>query len=286
MKIEARAKVNLFLRILGKRSDGFHQLETLMAPISLYDSIELEEIEDEIEIQVRGMNLSAGKDNLAYRAALEVRKKVRIKRGVRITIDKRIPLGGGLAGGSSNCAAVIKGVNDLWQAGLGEEQLHEIAASLGSDINFFLQDSPAICSGRGEKISPVLLEHDLFAVLINPGFGVETPWAFKTYAKNPKIGKEGQLSIKYKKSDDSPSDITKLRNDLEPPVFEKYIWLSGAKNWLLRQEGVLDAMMSGSGATVFALVDSEQRAAALISKSKEIFGSTTWIQHVSVHRGI
>ncbi|MEM9399166.1 MAG: 4-(cytidine 5'-diphospho)-2-C-methyl-D-erythritol kinase [Verrucomicrobiota bacterium] len=282
MKIEARAKVNLYLKILGKREDGFHELETLMAPLSLKDEIEIEEMDHDIIIQVEGMDLSCGTDNLAYRAAQGVRERAGISKGVRILLKKKIPMGGGLAGGSSNCAAVLRGVNELWQAGLSDAVLHEIAADLGSDINFFLQDGPAVCRGRGEIIEPVTLKEDLWIMLVNPGFGVETPWAYKAYAQNPQQADECKMMLHMRKRNSKTWEEFTLRNDLEMPVLAKYLWIAEAKQWLAKQEGVSAAMMSGSGATVFALCHQESAVDNLLEASLEFFGSTAWIEKVKV----
>jgi 4-diphosphocytidyl-2-C-methyl-D-erythritol kinase len=141
---------------------------------------------------------------------------------------------------------------------------------LGSDINFFLQTQPAVCSGRGEKISPLDLTNLPWVVLFNPGFGVPTPWAYKTYAANPQPGMDGKTFQWGKHA------IT-LRNDLESPVFSKYVWISETKKWLQSQSLVLDSLMSGSGATVFALAKNEDDAKKLIFESRTRLGKETWM---------
>ncbi|MFH1066605.1 MAG: 4-(cytidine 5'-diphospho)-2-C-methyl-D-erythritol kinase [bacterium] len=276
MKVLAPAKINLYLKISGKRPDGFHELETLMCPVDLADELELELAEDGIHLEVKTENgdvLSSGPENLVWRAAQAVQERAGIKAGVRIILHKRIPMGGGLAGGSSDAAATLLVMNKLWNAGLDNSALAELAASLGSDVCFFLQPHPAVCTGRGEKIRPIELKNLPWAVLINPGFSVPTPWAYKAYAMNPNQGVEG------KTLDWTASGIT-LRNDLEPAVFSKYLWIKEAKAWLQKQDVVLDALMSGSGASVFALVSDEKAGRQLAERASDYFGRETWIRVV------
>lgn len=270
MKVTSPSKINLYLHISGKRADGYHELETLMCPLSFADEVEVDLAKEGILLTIEGADLSCGPDNLAYRAADEFFKLAKTGSGARIHLKKRIPMGGGLAGGSSNAAAVLLALNELSNSPLNMDQLGQIAASMGSDINFFLQHQPAICSGRGEKVTPYPLKNLPWVVLINPGFGVPTPWAYKTYAQNPIQGEPG-------KTFDWGGEPITLRNDLEPAVFTKYIWIAETKKWLQNQPMVLDALMSGSGATVFALVEDEKSATQLISKAKEYLGEATWM---------
>jgi 4-diphosphocytidyl-2-C-methyl-D-erythritol kinase len=283
MKLRCPAKINLFLHILGKRPDGFHELETLMCPVSLYDDLELEETPSGIHLEVEGADLPADSTNLAYRAAAGVLEKSGTGKGVRMKLTKRIPMGGGLAGGSSNAASVIRGVNELLGCGLKEDELHQIAAGLGSDINFFLVDGPALCRGRGEKVSPVRLRDSFKAILINPGFGVPTPWAFKAYGSAPQQGDKGYFSLAL-----TDGGTLVLRNDLEPAVFQKYLWLEEAKAWLGSQEEVMGSLMSGSGATVFALLHPSEDfdlGEKLKEKAKLYFGGDVWMEVVELLSG-
>lgn len=280
MKLRCPAKINLYLHILGKRSDGFHELETVMCPVSLHDELELEEVSSGVHLQVVGADLAADTSNLAFKAAAGVLKKSGVNKGVSIRLTKRIPMGGGLAGGSSNAASVIRGVNELLGCGLSEAELHEIAAGLGSDINFFLLNGPGLCQGRGERVSPVRLRGRYRAILINPGFGVPTPWAFKAYAADPRQGKPESVSLDLEEG----GSLT-LRNDLEPAVFGKYLWLEEAKQWLSRQNEVSGSLMSGSGATVFALLKNPEtpgQAERLEAKARLYFGGDVWMEVVEL----
>lgn len=276
VKLLSPAKVNLFLKILGKREDGFHELETLMCPVNCCDEITLDEnkADSGIELTIDGADLSTGPENLAYQAALHVQQKAGISKGVRIHIDKKIPLGGGLAGGSSNAAIVLKGCNELWDAGLSQAELHELAAQMGSDVNLFLEDGPCLCRGRGELVEPVEWNEEVQIILLNPGFGVATPATFKAYASLPdsdKSGSHGSWETSYQTSAGTSVPFH-LHNDLEAAVFVKHFWIREAKAWLLKQGETLDVLMSGSGATLFALTRGEETAIALEKEMKNYFG--------------
>jgi len=269
MKILAPAKINLYLHISGKRPDGFHELESLMCPVDLMDEIEIMPTESGITLSVEGAELSAGPDNLVWRAADLVLRASGKKQGVKILLKKKIPMGGGLGGGSSDAAAVLLAVNELTGETQSLENLSRFAAELGSDVAFFLFHQPAICRGRGEIVEPVEAKGLPWVVLINPGFGVPTPWAYKTYAAHPASGENGR-AFPW-----TPGGIT-IRNDLEPAVFSKYLWIAEAKAWLQKSAHCLDSLMSGSGATVFALVEDGDTAARLTEAIRGHFGHHVW----------
>ena len=273
----APAKINLYLHILGRRPDGFHELETLMAPISLGDTLDLDLIPDgtvgdgSIEFTCSDPALSDAKDNLATKAARIFLDEFKLTTGVRIHLEKAVPVGAGLGGGSSDAAAVLLALRDLTKIACPDAKLAELAARLGSDIPFFIYRTPAICRGRGEIIEPVTLTEQYQGLLIHPGFGVSTPWAYKTYAQNPGQGEPGRTF----------DDLT-LRNDLEPPAFSKYPWLPTAKAWLQKQPEVLDALMSGSGSSVFALTHNAENSWFLERRFLDEFGETLFTTSFSV----
>ncbi|MDR1191982.1 MAG: 4-(cytidine 5'-diphospho)-2-C-methyl-D-erythritol kinase [Verrucomicrobiales bacterium] len=282
MTVRCPAKINLYLRIVGQRPDGFHNLETLMCPVAVYDEMTLAPAADgEVSLRLTGGDISAGEDNLVMRAARLVQRLGGTRRGVSITLQKNIPVGGGLAGGSSNAAHTLMALNEFWDCALTARQLDEAAATLGSDVNFFLCRKPAVCTGRGELVRPVTLTGKWHGLLLNPGFGVPTPWAFKTYAAHPARGTEGALTLACRAADGGVSEF-KLRNDLEPAVFGKYLWIAAAKAWLLAQPGVLDSLMSGSGATVFALTATPAEAGRVARSAREYFGPEAWIKPVEL----
>jgi 4-diphosphocytidyl-2-C-methyl-D-erythritol kinase len=272
MKVATPAKINLYLKILGKRPDGYHDLETLMCPLDLADDLEItpDSNDKTIRLTIENSNLSTGPDNLITRAAQSFLNKSGIQSGLKIHLNKRIPIGGGLAGGSTNAASTLLTLNKIFDHPLKPEQLHEIAATLGSDINFFLDRSPAICTGRGEIVKPCSLPDLGYALLINPGFGVPTPWAYKTYATSDKIPHIGKPLW--------PDAPHHFQNDLENPVFTKFFWIAEAKRWLQQQPETYDSLMSGSGATVFALIHDSKDADKLLTRTRDYFGSDLWIQ--------
>ena len=259
----APAKINLYLHILGRRPDGFHELETLMVPISLGDTLDIELIPSGIEFSCSDPALSDAQDNLATKAARLFLEEFQLSTGVRIHLDKRVPVGAGLGGGSSDAAAVLMALRKLTGVDAPDQKLAELASRLGSDIPFFIYQQPAICKGRGEIIEPVKLKGSYQGLLVHPGFGVSTPWAYKTYAQNPQHGVLGRAF----------PDVT-LRNDLEPPAFSKYPWLPTVKGWFRQQPEVLDALMSGSGSSVFALTGSNQDSENLRARFLAEFGAT------------
>jgi 4-diphosphocytidyl-2-C-methyl-D-erythritol kinase len=185
VKQAAPAKINLYLHIVGRRADGFHDLETLMVPISLGDTLEIDLISSGIAFTCSEPSLSNGEDNLAVRAARLFREEFGLETGVRIHLEKAVPVGAGLGGGSSDAAAVLLALRQLTKIACDDARLAELASRLGSDIPFFIYGKPAICRGRGEIIEPVQLKGTYQGLLVHPGFGVSTPWAYKTYAQNP-----------------------------------------------------------------------------------------------------
>jgi 4-diphosphocytidyl-2-C-methyl-D-erythritol kinase len=273
----APAKINLYLHILGRRADGFHELETLMAPISLGDTLDIDLIpagtvgDGGIKFTCSDPALSDAKDNLATRAARVFLEEFKLTTGVRIHLEKAVPVGAGLGGGSSDAAAVLLALRDLTRIGCADGKLAELAAQLGSDIPFFLYRTPAVCRGRGEIIEPMRLKESCQGLLVHPGFGVSTPWAYKTYARNPSQGAPGRAF----------ADFT-LRNDLEPPAFSKYPWLPTAKGWFQKQPEVLDSLMSGSGSSVFALTSSTEAGSQLRARFLAEFGPTLFATPFSV----
>jgi 4-diphosphocytidyl-2-C-methyl-D-erythritol kinase len=267
----APAKINLYLHILGRRADGFHELETLMAPITLGDTLDLELIPSGVEFTCSDPTLADAKDNLATRAARLFLDEFKATTGVRLHLDKAVPVGAGLGGGSSDAAAVLLALRQLTGIDAKDEKLAELAARLGSDIPFFIYGRPAVCRGRGEIVEPVKLVGKFEGLLVHPGFGVSTPWAYKTYALNPQPGETGRTF----------GGVT-LRNDLEPPAFSKYPWLPTVKAWFRQQPEVLDSLMSGSGSSVFALTQAGADAGPLRRRFLVEFGETLFATPFSV----
>jgi len=275
------AKINLFLHVRGRRDDGFHELETLMVPLDVGDDLTFERSGGDIDLTIEGADLDAGPDNLVWRAADLVRREAGIREGVAISLKKRLPLGGGLAGGSSNAAVTLEACNQLWDAGLRPMDLHRLAATLGSDINFFLEHGPALCRGRGEVVCPVHLDLDGRVLIVNPGFEVSTPSVFRAFAalsEDQKRGWPGRFILRGGEGVDG----IPLRNDLEPAVFPKYLWLAETKAFLAGLDGVEDALMSGSGASLFALLRSDADEEAVMARVREWTGPEAWLRLASI----
>ena len=275
ISLTAPAKINLSLRILGKRPDGFHELETLMAPIGLADTIELSHGTGHgITLTCNDPELSTGSDNLCVKAAEAFRIATGLDHGIAITLLKRIPHGAGLGGGSSDAAAVLKGLNEFFDEPLVNEELHQITASLGSDIPFFLGSGPAWCRGRGEILEEVSALPKRNLLLIKPPFPVPTAWAYKKYTELKELGKPLTQPEKQFLGD------LEIVNDLEAPVFHKYLLLPVMKNWLREQPGVEAAFMTGSGSTMVAVLAPEVTTEQISIIKKGIqteFGETMWL---------
>jgi 4-diphosphocytidyl-2-C-methyl-D-erythritol kinase len=257
----APAKINLYLHILGRRPDGYHELEMLMAPISLGDILQIDLLDSGLEFTCSDPALADARDNLATRAARLFFDEFKLKMGARIHLQKQVPAGAGLGGGSSDAATVLLALRQLTGVPCANDKLAELALRLGSDVPFFIYRTAAICRGRGERIEPVVLKETCQGLLVHPGFGVSTPWAYKTYAQNPVPGEAGRALAGFI-----------LRNDLEPAAFSKYPWLPTAKTWLRQQPETHDALMSGSGSSVFALTGSLAAAEQLRPRFLAEFG--------------
>ena len=280
---QSPCKVNLLLNILGRRADGFHDLETVFYPIGVYDRLSFARAGQGIELRCSDAALPADSRNLVYRAAALFLEEARIKEGVRLELQKHIPLAAGLGGGSGNAATTLLGLNELFGGPLAPEQLHRLAASLGSDIAFFLQHKPALATGRGERLQPLdpfpALQGAAF-VLIYPGFGISTAWAYEQLARFPKAlnGEPGraQKLVELLRGPDMAAASAAFYNSLEAPALEKYPLLEMFQEFL-RANGAVAALMSGSGSTTFALVRGMAAASELAEKFKAKFGASNWV---------
>ena len=260
----APAKVNLILRILDRRSDGFHNLWSLMQTVGLEDevSIRLSPGHADIRLRCDSQALSVDHTNLVYRAASAVLRQSERTPGLDIVLKKRIPMGAGLGGGSSDAAATIVGLNRLLNLGWSQQEMAAVGQALGSDVPFFFFAPSAIVFGRGEQVEPVRLTGTRWAVLVNPGFPVETKWAYHQLASTrPGISSlPDSLARVQKESQLSWEQIsTEAHNDFEGPVFDVHPVLRQVKMQLLAT-GAETALLSGSGATVFGLFQDEHKA--------------------------
>ena len=270
MQLFAPAKINLSFKILGRRADGFHEIETLMAPISLSDRLTISRTgaAGEIDLVCDDPSLPVGDDNLVVRAARLFLEAIDQKTGLRIELEKKIPHGAGLGGGSSDAATTLLGLNELCEASLGEDELAQLAAQIGSDVPFFIFRSAAQCRGRGELVTPIVLPASLPLLLLKPTFGVSTPWAYGRWQESKELSGVG-----YGPQEFAGSTFV---NDLERPVFEKYLFLAHMKTWLRAQPEVGVAIMSGSGATLFAVLREGANADALANRAKAELDPELW----------
>lgn len=273
MQISAPAKINLSLRVVRQRDDGFHEIESLIAPITLCDSLEIEHA-PRFEFVCGDPALSTGDDNLVVRAAKMFFAETKLPANVRIRLEKRIPHGAGLGGGSSDAAATLRALNQMFETNLSREKLCELAATIGSDVPFFVSLHVAICRGRGEIIDHVALPRRLNLVLFKPEFSVATAWAYSRWSDAHKIS-----SANYERQEMSH---LLFFNDLERPVFEKFVFLAQLKSWLLRQPQVAVALLSGSGSTVFVVLRDDVVADDLISRARRELDSRLWAWQGSV----
>lgn len=260
----APAKVNLVLRVLDRRADGFHNLWSLMQTVQLEDeiAIRLDRDHSGIRLQCDDPSLKTDPTNLVYRAAEAVLRRCSYVGGLNMVLTKRIPMGAGLGGGSSDAAATIVGLNRLLGLGWSAEEMADVGQALGSDVPFFFFAPSAVVMGRGEQVSPVTISGSRWAVLVNPGFSIETKWAYQELSSSraqvlalsdvhTSLGREERLSWE--------PVLESAENDFERPVYRAYPLLHAIKQDLLGL-GAGAALLSGSGATVFGVFSDEAHA--------------------------
>jgi 4-diphosphocytidyl-2-C-methyl-D-erythritol kinase len=271
-------KVNLLLNILGRRPDGFHELETVMQPVDWCDELTFDRAQDGIRLTCSEPSLPTDSSNLVCRAAAAFFKSAEIPGGVRIHLEKKIPMAAGLGGGSGNAATTLLALNELFESPLSADQLHSIAAALGSDVPFFLQRNPALAIGRGEQVEPLAPFRALAGcglLLVHPGFGIATAWAYKELARFPSAlnGQPGaaRALINLLNSGDLRAASRGFYNSLEAPALVKYPWLAVIQEFL-RENGALATLMSGSGSTTFALTGDLCGAQEMEERVREKFG--------------
>ena len=260
----APAKINVILRILDRRPDGFHNLWSIMQTVALEDEVQIRLRADRQDIQLRcdAPQLAADQSNLVYRAAAAVLARAQQSIGLDIELRKRIPMGAGLGGGSSDAAATIIGLNRLLRLEWSLTQMADVGQSLGSDVPFFLFAPSAFVAGRGETVRPVVVEGARWVVLVNPGFGVNTKWAYQELAATRTV--VTPLSLVQRELDRQSlvrwaQLIAAAENDFEAPVFAAQGKLREIKR-SLQAHGAEIALLSGSGATVFGVFADEARA--------------------------
>ena len=268
MQVFAPAKINLSLKILGRRDDDFHEIESLIVPISLCDEMKIEKNERGIEFRCDDPFVPLSDDNLVIQAAKSFFVATELEPAVSIELKKKIPLGAGLGGGSSDAASTLLALNHLFEANLTHDELAELGATAGSDVPFFVFESPAICRGRGEVVTPIQLPERLSILLLKPAFVVPTQLAYSRWQDSREIPDVPYAAQQF-------ADQTFI-NDLEHPVFEKFVFLARLKIWLLKQPEVGAALMSGSGSTVFAVIRPNADADLLATRAKSELDAELW----------
>jgi len=271
LTLKSFAKINLYLRVLGRRDDAFHELCTVFQTVSLYDSITFSEAVD-LSLTWNQNEVAVSDDNLIIRAANALKKRFEIDRGARINLVKAIPAPGGLGGGSSNGCVALLGLSKLWRLQVDRAALADLAAEIGSDVSFFLHGGTALGSGRGEMIEEM---PDLSVgpmLIVTPKVAVSTPEAFYRLSA-PNLTKQTlNRNLQVCRNEAKSPDLlhSALINDLEQSVFEAFPEVGRAKKALL-DLGAQAAAMSGSGASVFAIFDKEEtRQAALKALDNEV----------------
>jgi len=254
--IKSPAKINLALDIVGKREDGYHEIETVMHQVELCDLIK---VEDSDEMKIDCNDKIPLKGNLVLKAVKLLKGRYNLTRNVSITIEKNIPVAAGLGGGSSNAALTLIALDKLWGLNLKQEELISLAKEIGSDVPFFIAGNAAYATGKGEllqKLDPI----NFYAVLINPGFDVSTKWAYESL----NLGLTGKKLasreiLKCVKKNNLREIAQFLHNDFETVVLDKYPVLKEIKDSLVAN-GALNSVMSGSGPTIFGIFEDEEKA--------------------------
>jgi 4-diphosphocytidyl-2-C-methyl-D-erythritol kinase len=279
LSVFSPAKVNVYLRILGKRPDGYHDLETVMLPLDFGDELTLETAPTGIQLACDNPALPVDDTNLVVRAAKKFAEATGTTKGVKMMLRKRTPLAAGLGGGSSNAAVVLDGLNRLWNLNAPRATLDPIAAGMGSDINFFLQGGAAMCRGRGERVEPMPCKLSAAILLINPGFGISTKWAYESWAKAAAgltgSAPDASVLLRSLAEDDLDGVSRALFNSLEAPSVKKFPVLHLLKE-TMRDGGAAGALMSGSGATVFGLFADANKAEQSAAQIRAEFGPSMW----------
>jgi 4-diphosphocytidyl-2-C-methyl-D-erythritol kinase len=267
LTVQTPAKINPVLEVLGKRPDGYHELALVFQAVGFYDQLTFEKKAAGVGLRVEGQaGLAADDSNLIVKAAkLFLREALKSADGVQITLHKKIPLAAGLGGGSSDAAAALRGLQWLFEVPVSEGKMHQMAAQLGSDVNFFLNGGTALGTGRGEIITPWKASVPLWVILVKPSEGLSTP---AVYQSGKALMTTGDKILEFQKvwSEGSPASIaSRLFNGLEPAAFYLRPELEFIKKRLMT-EGALGVLLSGSGPTLFALAAHEMEAKKIASE--------------------
>ena len=278
--LKAPAKINLFLKVMKRRPDGYHEIISLMQKVELFDILHLSREGDTISLSCPGSGLPEDRENLVYRAAQAFFAATGMMKGVKIVLEKNIPVAAGLGGGSSDAAAVIRGLNTLLGTGLNQERLANIAHPLGADVSFFIHDcSGAIASGIGDILQKVEPLEVTWLLLVNPGFGLSTKWVYENFPLTS--DSDPYILARVRKIRENPLDMDpglfeELGNDLEVVSINRFPEIGDIKNEL-KQSGAAVSLMSGSGPTVFGLFPREEDAQRSFLQLGKKYGNNVFL---------
>ena len=273
---KAYGKVNLGLDIIGRRSDGYHLVKMIMQSLDIYDTLTFEKQESGIDITLAGeggKGLSLGEDNLIYKAAACIIERTDYKGGIRITLDKNIPIAAGMAGGSSDGAAALKGVNELLEAGLSEEELREIGVTLGADVPYCVMGGTALSEGIGEELTRLTPLPECVFVVAKPLCSVSTAEAYGGYDRLVEMGRDIphpdiDAQVKALMAGDLEGVVSNFGNVLEYVTASLHPEIAELEK-LMKESGAMNAMMSGSGPTVFGIYKDRVTAEESAEKIKK-----------------
>lgn len=266
--IKARAKINLSLDVLARRPDGYHEVRMIMQSIEMHDEIEIEKLPSGIEIACNSPWVPTDEGNIAYKAAKLILDKYNLDKGVKIAIKKQIPVAAGLAGGSTDAAAVMKGLNEMFGLGLGADELMLLGSSIGADVPYCIRGGTMLAEGIGEALSELPLLSGVDLVLVKPKIGVSTAWVYKNLNLAKIINRpDTNLLMEAIKDKDIKRVSKNMRNVLENVTAGKYGIIKDIKLKLL-EAGALGSMMSGSGPTVFGIFEDRKSAEYAYNKIK------------------
>ncbi len=267
LHILSPAKINLFLEVVGRRPDGYHEVESIMQLVNLCDDVRLRRTPRGIRVSVSGAELPPGRGNLAYKAAALFMETAGVRGGVHVHLDKRIPLAGGLGGGSSNAAAVLAGLNRLYDLSRSRKNLQDIAVTLGSDVPFFLSDGLAMATGRGEVLTPLQPWPPQWLVLANPGVPISTAWAYREASSKLTDWQERASMRSLAAAGQLVWPPTWAFNRLEAVVLPHRAEVQALKG-LLQEGGGSPVVMTGSGASLVAVVRDAASGQALAARAQ------------------
>ena len=281
LKIEGKAKINLTLDILGKRPDGYHEVAMIMQSVALHDTLSLEKMREGIGLKINVPWMKADESNLVWKAASLVQERCGLKGGVNIHLTKRIPVAAGLAGGSADAAAVLRGMDRLYGLGLSDEELCALGAELGSDIPFCLMGGTMLSTGRGEVLRRLKGMPTAWVVLAKPRVSVSTAWAYQNYdEQGAERHPDNDLVEKKIIAQDLKAMAPLLCNVLESVTIKKYEVIERYKK-LMMEKGALVSMMSGSGPTVFGLTAKKSEALRIAGFLRHVTRADVFVTRTS-----